>query len=132
MLHIGEDILDHGLGAPVRIGRLALGHILGQGQRLRRAINRSRTRENDVLAARIAHGFEQLDRAANIVVIVLDGLFDRFAHGLEAGKVNHAVDVMLGEDLAQLCLIADITLDKGDVDSRDGLDTVEDNRRCVA
>ena len=46
--------------------------------------------------------------------------------------MNHAVDVMLGEDLAQLCLIADIALDKGHLDARDCLDALENNGRGIA
>ena len=57
---------------------------------------------------------------------------DRLAHGLQARKVDDAVDVVGGKDLGELLLVADIALDKLDGLARDCLDAVEHDRRGVA
>ena len=43
------------------------------------------------------HGCKQVERGAQIVVIVAQRLRDRFAHGLEAGEVDDRIDRLRGK-----------------------------------
>ncbi len=83
----------------------------------------------------VAHDVHQRERVAQVVGVVLDGLLHRLAHGLEAGKVNHAVDLVVGEDLLQGLTVVDVGPIKGQVlgaiFAHDGVDAVDDLLRRV-
>ncbi len=45
----------------------------------------------------LVHRFQQVGRAADVVLVVLQRDLNRFAHRLEAGKVDHRIDFFLPE-----------------------------------
>ena len=61
-----------------------------------------------------AHGLEEVQGADKVIGVVLQGLCDALPHRLEAGKVNHRIDVrILGEEGLHLVLVAELRLDEG-------------------
>jgi hypothetical protein len=96
------------------------------------SVDRGRAREDDVLAAGIAHRLEQRDRAADVVLVVLERLVHRLAHGLEPGKVDDAVDGRARKRACKGLPVADIPLDELRTRTRDLLDAVDDDGRRVA
>ena len=77
----------------------------------------------------VAHDVEQHERVLDVVVVVLDGLVDRFVDGLEAGEVDHAIDMVGVEDLVHGLAVQDVCLIEGEVlgglVAHDGLDAVD-------
>ena len=109
---VHEDLLDHPLGPAVGVGAELLGALLGEGQRVGVAVDGRRAGEDDVLAAVVAHGLDQVEGAAEVVVVVLDGLGHALADGLEAGEVDHAVDVERLEDGLEGVAVAHVGADE--------------------
>ena len=68
------------------------------------------------MAVVAAHNIQNIQRAGQVVGIVLDGLGDALAHCLVSGKLDDAVDVLvLGEDLFDGGLVGHVGLDKAEV-----------------
>ncbi len=134
-VEVGEDLLDHPLGPAVGVGRRLLGALLGEGEGVRIAVDGGGAGEDDGLAAVLAHDVNERERVANVVGVVLDGLGDGLADGLEARKVNHAARVVLVEDLGERRAVVDVGLVEGEIGGRvvadDGLDAVKDLGRGV-
>ena len=64
----------------------------------------------------LPHGLEEVERADKIIGIVLQGLGDALAHGLEPGEVDHGVNAgILGKEGLRLLQIAQLRLDEGDL-----------------
>ena len=61
-----------------------------------------------------------------MVAIVLQGLFDAFAHGLEAGEVDDGIDPVLGKGLPQALLVLAVQLIESGTFAGDGFDAVDD------
>ena len=114
LLNVGEHLLEHGLGLAVGVGDGALRAVLGDGHGLRRAVDGGGGGEDDVFEAVLAHHVHQHQRTADVVLVVLPGLLDGLAHGLEAGKVDAAVKGVLGKYLFQAFPVADVHLVEGD------------------
>ena len=91
--------------------------------------------EDDGLAAVLAHDVDEGEGVADVVGVVLDGLGHRLAHGLEAGEVDHAVDVVLGEHVLERVAVVDVGNVHGEVGrglgADDGFDAVFDLGRGV-
>ncbi|MGY3142383.1 hypothetical protein ACVW02_003952 [Ewingella americana] len=66
--------------------------------------------KNQVLHARVAHGFDQYQRATHVIVVIGQRLGDGFPHGFPASKVNHRMHGVLAENLIEDGAIADIAL----------------------
>ena len=92
---VGKDLFDVQFRAAVRIGGLARRHLFGERKRLGRTVDGGGRAEDEGLHALGAHRFEKPKRTDDVVVVVLEGLFDRFADGLEAGEVNDGFDAVL-------------------------------------
>jgi len=82
---VRDDVLDHGLGAPVRVGG-ADGAVLGNGYHVGEArgvaVDGGRGREDDVGHIVPGHGAQEADAAADIDAVVLEGDLARLADGL--------------------------------------------------
>ena len=63
----------------------------------------------------VAHDVYEHQGVLDVVVIVLDGFGHRFAHGLKAGKVDHAVDVVIGKNLLHGIAIEHVCLIEGEI-----------------
>jgi hypothetical protein len=61
------------------------------GHLVRKAINRATGREDEVENIVLAHRLDQHQRADDVVVVVLEGLFHGFANGFVTGKMNDGV-----------------------------------------
>jgi hypothetical protein len=84
---VADNILDHGLGAAVCVGR-SNGAVLGNGNHVREsgsiAVNGSGGGENDVVNVVALHGAEERNAAADVDTVVLERDFARLADSLEA------------------------------------------------
>lgn len=54
-----------------------------------------------------------------VVAVVFEGFLDRLADGFRGGEVDHRVEFILFEDLAEGFAVAAVDLDEGDVDAGD-------------
>ena len=131
-VEVGEHLLVHGLGATVGVrGGLELG-VLAHGHLVGLAVDGGRRGEHDVVHPVVAQGACQLKRAAEVVLVVLDGLVDALAHGLEGGEVDGARDGVLVEDPVEERAVLHVALVEGaDLLARDALDALEGNLACV-
>lgn len=82
---VGDDVLDHGLGATVGVGS-TLGAVLGDGNHVLEAggvaVDGGGGGEDNVGDIVAGHGLEERDAAANVDAVVLEGDLGRFANGL--------------------------------------------------
>ena len=56
------------------------------------------------------HNIAQNERVGEIVIVVLERLFDALAHSFESGKVNNAVNIILGKNALERVAIEHIVL----------------------
>ena len=89
---------------------MSLGASLCNGYDGRIAIDGGAGREDDVLASMITHDVQEDEGASHIVVIILQGLRNTFAHGLESSKVNDSIRLFGLENLCQGFCITDVGL----------------------
>ena len=68
----------------------------------------------------------------HVVVVILEGLFDRFAHGLQAGEMDHGPDRMAGEDPVQERGVTNIALDELRARAAEYLQSIDDAFLTVA
>ena len=108
--NIGQNLLQHPFGPSVGIGTHALGARLGDWHKRRIAVHRGRGAENDFLHPVPAHYVRQRQRPVQVVRIVLDGFFHRFAHGLVPREMNHRVEIVRVKNLLQGCPVYQICL----------------------
>ena len=74
----------------------------------------------------VAKGARKLERAAQVVLVVLDGLVHRLAHRLVRGEVDGAADRLLVEDAVEKRPVLHIALIEGtDLFARDALDALK-------
>ena len=128
-VNVHKDLLDHPLGPTIGVGRGLLRILLGDGRVVRVAVDGRGAREDDGLAAMVAHDVDEHQGVLDVVVVVLDGLAHRLADGLKAGKVDDAVDLMGIEDLVHRIAVEHVGLVEGEVlgglVAHDGLDAVD-------
>ena len=113
LLQVRQHLLEHRLGLAVGVGAMALGALLGDGDDGGVAIDGGRGREDDVLAAVLAHHVEQAEGAVHVVLVVFQRLGAALADSLEAGEVDAGVKLVGVEDLLQAFLVADVHLVEG-------------------
>ena len=109
---IPEDLLDHVFRPAVGVGA-AGGHILGEGDGLRHAVDRGGGAEHDGVHMVIGHGLQQRQRGVQVVAVVFQRLFHRLTHGLEAGEVDDGLEIVLLEHLLQSGPVGHVNLVKG-------------------
>ena len=73
----------------------------------------------------VAHFLGQNEEAAQVVVVVLEGLLNALAHGLQAREVDDGVDGMLVEQLLHGRAVAQVGLAEGEVLAGDAADAVQ-------
>ena len=74
----------------------------------------------------VAKGACELERAAQVVLVVLDGLVHRLAHRLVRGEVNGTADGLLVEDAVEKRPVLHVALVEGtNLLARDALDALE-------
>jgi hypothetical protein len=143
---VGDDVLDHRLGAAVGVGRsdgavLRDGNHVGESGSI--AVDGSGGGENNVVDVVALHGTEERDATTDIDAVVLERDFarladslnavlvgddgsDRNATCLEGSKVNDAINGrVLGKDLIDSLFVCDIELVKGRAATTDQLNAVE-------
>lgn len=83
---VGDDVLNHGLGAAVGVGR-ANGAVLGDGDHVGEssgiAVDGGGGGEDNVGDIVAGHGLEERDAAADVDAVVLEGDDGRLSNGLE-------------------------------------------------
>lgn len=56
------------------------------------SVDRARGREDNALDIIFGHELEEVNQRDEVVTIVFERFFHRFAHGLRGGKMNNALD----------------------------------------
>ncbi len=121
---IAQQLLVHQLGRAVRVdGRKR--HVLREGQFPRNPVDRGRRAEHEALHAGASAGVQQGNRAAYVVVVVVERAQDRFAHSLQRREVDHRFDRRRGKCELQQPLVADVAIDPPDGVARDALDPAQ-------
>ena len=113
LLHVHKHLFEHRLGLSVGVGAVALGALLGDGDDGRVAVDGGRAREDDVLAAVLAHDVEEDESAVHVVFVVFQRLGAAFAYSLKAGEVDAGIEMMLVEDALEAFAVADVDLVEG-------------------
>ena len=73
-----------------------------------------------------AHRIAQHERAVDVVLVVLKGIFHRFAHSFQAGEMNDRFDSGLSfEQLVEAVAVAHVDLVETGARTRDCLNAVE-------
>ena len=58
----------------------------------------------------LAHYVDQHEHAVHVVLVVFEGLGNRLAHSLQAGKVDDGINLVLCEELLHCCAVANVGL----------------------
>ena len=120
---VGQDALGEHLRGAVGVRGAADGEILADGHAGGVAVDRGGGGEDDVVAVVAAHDVQNVQRAGQIVGVVLDGLGNALADGLVGGELDDTVNVLvLGKDLLHGVLVGHVGLDKTEVLAGDLLD----------
>ena len=107
---IGQDALGKGLGGAGLSGGTHA-KSLGDGHAGGVAVDGGGGAEHEVAAVVAAHHVQNDQGAVEVVVVVLDGLGDAFAHSLIGGKLDDSIDIRaLGEDLLHVLVLCHIGL----------------------
>src|SRR5699024_9691586 len=97
---VGENALGEGFGGAVGVGGAAHGEILTDGHAGGVAVDGGRGGEDDVMAVVAAHNIQDVQRATQVVGVVLDGFGDALANRFIGGELDHAVNIgIFGKDL---------------------------------
>src|SRR5207342_542248 len=81
----------------------------------RRAIDRGARGEHEVGHATGSHRLQQGDHAGDVLGVRVQWAAHRDARVLEAGEMDHATDLVPGEDLIEESALQDAAVVKGDV-----------------
>lgn len=96
---VGDDVLNHGLGAAVGVGR-ANGAVLGDGDHVGEssgiAVDGGGGGEDNVGDIVAGHGLEERNAAADVDAVVLERDDGRLSNGLEIAAVSSSVLVKTG------------------------------------
>ena len=107
---IGENLLDHQLGGAVGVGGGAGGHILGEGGLIVFSIHRCRGGEHNGLAAELLHDLQSGQGGVQIVPVVFQRELGALGDALEAGEMDHRVDLILLKQLGHSGLVGSVDL----------------------
>ena len=109
-VQIGKNLLNHPFRPTIGVGGRLLFRSLAQRHAIGLAIHRGARAEHNALAAMLAHDVAQNERVGDVVVVVLERLFDALAHGFEPSEVNNAVNIILGKNALERVAIEHIVL----------------------
>ena len=73
--------------------------LLGEGRKLRVAIDRRRRRKHNRSNVILDHSFEQNQAVGDVVAVILGRVFNRLCHEAAGTKVNNRLDGILAENL---------------------------------
>ena len=131
VLKIGEHVLDEELGAAVGVEGGG-GEILGARDGGGLAVDGGGRREDDGAALGLLHGVDEDHRAGDVVAVVAHGLRDGLAHRLEAGEVNHRVNLLRGKNLVEAILVEDVAVVEREVRRLVGDELLDATKRFLA
>ena len=126
-----QDNLDHIFCPAVRIGASADSRRLLDRHLVRRAVNRRGRAENDVMTTVFFHGFEQCERRIQVVSIIRERLFHRFADRLVARKMNDNIRLFLFKKSFQRRFIRNVDPIKREILSDNRFQPVQNLRLAV-
>ena len=113
---VGEDALGKGLGGAVGVGGSAHGEILTDGHAGGVTVDGGGRGEDDVMAVVAAHNIQDVQRAVQVVGVVLDGLGDTFTNRLVGSELDDAVDIgILGKDFFHSLFVGHIRFHKAEI-----------------
>ena len=85
-----QDNFNHRFSLAIRVANVRIVHgVVLLRMRVLAAVDRRRRTEDDVVTAEFLHHLQHGDRAAHVVVIILEGLGNTYTNSLEASKVDH-------------------------------------------
>ena len=122
---VAQDLLGHILGPAIGVGAVAGVGGLAQRHLVVAGIDRGGGGEDDVFHTVVAHGLTQADGGEEVVVVIFQRHCDRFAHGLEPGKVDRTVDVMLFKDPVKGRAVAHVVFVEVDMPAGDLLNALD-------
>jgi len=122
--HVAKDELVHELRLAVRVRR-ARRELLRHRHCRRVAVHGRRRREDDVAAAGLVHHLDEVEGALDVDLVVEERLRDRLANRFQPREVDHRVDLVLREELAELGLVTDVDLVEGGLASGERLHAAE-------
>ena len=108
---IRQHLLDHQFGPSIRIGRTHR-KVLSNWHSVRIAVHSRRTTEHHRSDACSVHRMNQGDRAAHIIVVIVDRDFGRFSHGLQACEVDNCFDFLFSEQSSEALGVSNIGLNE--------------------
>ena len=111
---VGQDLLAHQLGAGVRVRGRGL-VVLGDRPGVPVTEDGAGRGEDQPADAVLDHGGEQAGGAADVSAVVVQGDVHGLADRFPGGEVDHGIDGVLGEDLAELARVAHVDLMHGEV-----------------
>ena len=113
------------------IGRFTGWLRLSEGKMLRSSVNSGGGTEDEALDADRTHGFEQFDRARDIVVKILKRFPDGFAYSFKAGKVNDRFNTLVTKHLFEQFPITNVAFNEGRRVTCDTADAIDDTSISV-
>ena len=122
---IAQDILAHLFRVAVGRGGRFAGRLLRDGLLLGFAVDGARRREDDVPPSELAHQRDDVHERREVVAVVLQRFLDRFTDGLRGGEMDHRIEFVLFEDLAETLQIAAVDLHEGDIHAGDLADPLD-------
>ena len=109
-IQVAQDLFLHIFGGAVRVGRAARAAVFVQRELFGRAVDGRGRGEDELFDAELLHRFEQHEGGAEVVVVVLERLFDALPHRLEPRKVDDPVDGVFAEHLFESGGVAHVLL----------------------
>ena len=111
---VTQDVLHHELGGGVRAAGVQRG-VLGHLELVVGGVDRRRGGKQDPVDVVALHALQQLDRLADVVLVVAQRVGDRLRDDDLGRAVHDGVDALLGEDAIEQVLIGDVALVEGAV-----------------
>ena len=133
---VGHDIVAQDLLADVLRPAIGIRAVAGAGRLVERhlvvaGVHRRRRGEDDLPDAVVTHRLTERDRRAEVVVVIFQRHLHRLAHGLKPGKMNDAVDLLLGKNAVESGAVAHVHLIKFQRPARDLFDPFARLRAAV-
>ena len=111
-LVVWQRVLDGELGLAIGVDR-ALGQVLVDGRRFRKAENRAGRGKDEVTNAGGHNGIEHRQRPDDVVAVVARRVLHRIAHRKPGREVHHRVDLVRLDRRLQPGGVVDVALDDG-------------------
>lgn len=122
---VAEDALEHEFAGAIGVDGILgvrLVHWHGNGV----AIGGAGRGEDEAFAGVLLHGFEKGEGAGDVVAVVFEGGFDRFANVAVGGKVKDGFGLVLGKELIEKGRVVEVALNEGDAIVWEGIQVAVD------